>query len=126
MDARQLYVAQFADEPGGPCDLKSRDDLIVDRIAYLRHRLRLLFGEMPVTASWFGPAGDFGGWRRTWGWDGGHLHLFTIPVVKRLLAEEGFVVEDCRDAGARYEAVRHLWPSLLYSNPTFFARRVAR
>ena len=98
--------------------------LRVPNIAYVRHRARLLFGGLPITASWFGPAGDFEAWRRTWGWDGGHLHLFTLPVVRRLLAEQGFTVEHCRDAGARYEVVRHLWPALLYSNPTFFARRI--
>lgn len=97
--------------------------LRVPNIAYARHRLRLLVGALPITASWFGPAGDFDAWRSRWGWDGGHLHLFTIPAARRLLAEEGFVVESCRDAGARYETVRNLWPNLLYSNPMFFARR---
>lgn len=97
--------------------------LRVPNIAYVRHRLRLLVGALPVTASWFGPAGGFDAWRSRWGWDGGHLHLFTIPAARQLLAEQGFVVEDCRDAGARYEPVRNLWPNLLYSNPMFFARQ---
>lgn len=97
--------------------------LRLPNIAYLRHRVRLLLGELPITASWFGPAGDFGAWRGEWGWDGGHLHLFTIPVLERLLDEHGFEIAECRDAGARFETIRNLWPNLLYSNPVFIARR---
>jgi cyclopropane fatty-acyl-phospholipid synthase-like methyltransferase len=92
-------------------------------VAFIRHRVGLLFGSLPVTASWFGPPGELKAWRQKYGWDGGHLHLFTIPILRKLLQEQGFMIEDCRDAGARLEGIRNLWPNLLYANPLFIARK---
>lgn len=96
--------------------------LRVPNIAYLRHRLALLIGGMPVTASWFGPKQDLTAWHKQHGWDGGHLHLFTVPMLYRLLEMFGFRVEVCRDPGTRLEALRNLAPNLLYSNPLIVAR----
>ncbi len=93
----------------------------VPNIAYVRHRLSLLFGRLPVTAGWFGPRDDLAAWRATWGWDGGHLHLFTIPILTLLMAQSGFDVVSCRDPGTRFSRVRDLWPQLLYSNPLMTA-----
>jgi 2-polyprenyl-3-methyl-5-hydroxy-6-metoxy-1,4-benzoquinol methylase len=92
-------------------------------VAFIRHRVGLLFGRLPITASWFGPQGELKAWRENYGWDGGHLHLFTIPILRKLLQEQGFIIEDCRDAGARAEGVRNLWPNLLYANPLFVAKK---
>lgn len=103
--------------PGGQLMLR------IPNAAYLRHRVNLVFGQLPVTASWFGVEGDLTAWRQAWGWDGGHLHLFTIPLVRRLLAEAGFKLWDCRDPGTRLEVLRNWWPSLLYANPLFIAQR---
>lgn len=61
--------------------------------------------------------GSWRAWRENYSWDGGHLHLFTLPILRQLLQEHGFMIEDCRDAGARLEGVRDLWPNLLYANP---------
>lgn len=96
--------------------------LRVPNIAYLRHRLALLFGYMPVTASWFGPPQDLNAWHKQHGWDGGHLHLFTLPMLYRLLERFGFRVEICRDPGTRLESLRNLAPNLLYANPLIVAR----
>ncbi|OGR53035.1 MAG: hypothetical protein A2049_04750 [Elusimicrobia bacterium GWA2_62_23] len=91
-------------------------------IGYIRHRLGLLAGGLPVTSSWFGKRGELGEWRKFWSWDGGHLHLFTIPVLRQLISEEGFSIELCRDPGTKWESVRGIWPNLMYSNPLIVAR----
>jgi cyclopropane fatty-acyl-phospholipid synthase-like methyltransferase len=97
--------------------------LRVPNVAFIRHRVGLLFGHLPITASWFGTPGELKRWRETYGWDGGHLHLFTIPILRKVLQEQGFVIEECRDAGARLEGVRDLWPNLLYANPMIIAKK---
>jgi cyclopropane fatty-acyl-phospholipid synthase-like methyltransferase len=97
--------------------------LRVPNIAYIKHRLRLLCGKLPVTASWFGPSEDLRAWKRRHGWDGGHLHLFTLPIVIQLLMDYGFQVESCKDPGARYEYLRNIRPHLLYANPLIVAKK---
>jgi SAM-dependent methyltransferase len=97
--------------------------LRVPNIAYLRHRLRLLFGRIPITASWFDTPGELGAWRDRYGWDGGHLHFFTIPILCKLLEESGFSVKRCRDPGSRMSALRTLCPNLMFANPLVVARK---
>ncbi len=99
--------------------------LRVPNIAYVTHRVTLLGGGLPVTASWFGREGDLGAWRAVHGWDGGHLHLFTIPIVTNLLTCAGFELSSCSDPGTRFEKYRKLWPALLFSNPLFVARKAS-
>jgi len=105
--------------------LKEQGILIlrVPNVAYIKHRFNLLRGCLPATASWFGKPGDLTEWKNFWGWDGGHLHLFTLPILKDLLQGYGFRVEQCRDAGTRLENVRNLWPNLLYANPVIIATK---
>lgn len=105
--------------------LRSNGALIlrVPNVAYIKHRLKLLAGKLPVTASWFGMPEDLSEWRKSWGWDGGHLHLFTIPILVKLLRESGFSVEQCCDPGSRLSTLRNLWPNLLYSNPLIIAKK---
>ena len=95
--------------------------LRVPNIAYVRHRLRLLFGRIPITASWFETPGELTAWRVRHGWDGGHLHLFTVPILRKLFDESGFRVENCRDPGTRMAALRAFWPGLMFSNPLVIA-----
>jgi SAM-dependent methyltransferase len=97
--------------------------LRVPNVAYLRHRIGLLFGYLPITASWFGRKGDLSNWRDRWGWDGGHLHYFTLPILYQLLSEAGFYVEKCRDPGTKFNNIRNIAPELLYSNPLFTAKK---
>ena len=99
--------------------------LRVPNIAYIKHRLNLLAGNLPATASWFGKPGDLTEWRKFWGWDGGHLHLFTIPILVKLLGDYNFNVQLCRDPGTRFEAIRNLYPKLMYSNPVIVAKKTA-
>ena len=98
--------------------------LRVPNIAYVKHRLRLLLGEMPITASWFETPRELTAWREKHSWDGGHLHLFTIPILRKLLYEEGFLIDRCQDAGARLESLRNVWPNLLFANPLIVAAKV--
>jgi 2-polyprenyl-3-methyl-5-hydroxy-6-metoxy-1,4-benzoquinol methylase len=98
--------------------------LRVPNIGYIKHRLRLLRGKLPVTASWFGPSEDLSAWKRRHGWDGGHLHLFTVPIVKQLLMDYGFQIESCKDPGTRFEYLRNIRPHLLYANPLVVAKKV--
>lgn len=102
-------------KPGGRLYLR------VPNIAYVKHRLNLLRGHLPVTASWFGPSADLAAWREWHGWDGGHLHLFTVPILFRLLTDEGFAIETCGDPGARFAGLRKVWPNLLFANPLIIA-----
>jgi hypothetical protein len=52
--------------------------LRVPNIAYIKHRLDLLHGQLPVTVSLFGLLGDLSAWCNLYGRDCGHLHLVTI------------------------------------------------
>ena len=97
--------------------------LRVPNIAYLRHRFRLLFGRIPITASWFDTPGELFSWREKYGWDGGHLHLFTLPMLRKLFDLYGFHIDDCSDPGAKIGSLRRLWPSLLFANPLIIARK---
>jgi 2-polyprenyl-3-methyl-5-hydroxy-6-metoxy-1,4-benzoquinol methylase len=96
--------------------------LRVPNIAYIRHRLALLAGNLPVTASWFGKTNDLKAWRNQHGWDGGHFHLFNLPIIYQLLKDFNFKIEVCRDPGTKFEFFRNLAPNLLYSNPLIIAR----
>jgi len=98
--------------------------LRVPNIAYIKHRMRLLRGKLPITASWFGPADDLNAWKIQHGWDGGHVHFFTLPTLKSLLAIYGFRVEKCRDPGAPFKQLRNILPNLFYANPLIVARKV--
>ena len=97
--------------------------LRVPNIAYIRHRAGLFFGKLPITASWFETKGEITAWRERHGWDGGHLHYFTIPRLHELLNCFGFKVIKCRDPGCRFSILRNLIPRLLYSNPLIIAEK---
>lgn len=97
--------------------------LRVPNVAYLKHRVALLRGELPVTASWFGPARDLGSWREKYGWDGGHLHYFTLPMLRELLRGAGLRIELCADPGASLCQIRRMAPSLLCGNLFVVARK---
>lgn len=105
--------------------LKDRGVLFlrVPNIAYIKHRIRLLFGELPITASWFETKGEITAWRERHGWDGGHLHYFTMPILQELLVGAGFEVIQSGDPGTRFSAMRNFIPKLLYSNPLIIAKK---
>lgn len=76
----------------------------VPNIAYLKYRVQLLFGKLPVTSS---PLN----WREI-GWDGGHLHYFTKKSLEKLLMESGFKILKISGSGL-FANFRNWWPSLL-------------
>ena len=113
------FVANVARilRPGGLAALR------VPNIAYVRHRVSLLRGALPVTSSWFGPSGDLAAWRTKWGWDGGHLHYFTLNTLRDLLLGAGLRPLGFRDPGARFAHARRLAPGVLAGNLAVLARK---
>jgi ubiquinone/menaquinone biosynthesis C-methylase UbiE len=81
----------------------------VPNIAYVKHRIQLLLGRLPITSS---PHG----WADGYGWDGGHLHYFTKDAVTGLLTGEGFKVSKIVESRAPFARQRSYWPSLLAGN----------
>lgn len=76
----------------------------VPNIAYLKYRLKLLGGVLPVTSS---PDN----WEDI-GWDGGHLHYFTMDRFCGLFSSQGFKVTR-RTGGGFLAPLRNWWPALL-------------
>lgn len=76
----------------------------VPNIAYFKHRKSLLFGSLPATSSPYN-------WQEI-GWDGGHIHYFTMKKFCWLFEQQGFKVE--KKIGSGFLAkFRNCWPSLL-------------
>lgn len=85
--------------------------LSVPNIAFLKQRIRLLFGKLPLSQ----PIPFDAKFWETHLWDGGHLHYFTFYTLKRLLIEMGFWIEEVKgDSGLA--AIGNFCPSLLYTN----------
>ena len=80
----------------------------VPNIAYLKHRIKLLFGQLPVTAS------AYNDWKEV-GWDGGHLHYFTKKTFCDLLKGSGFEILKVSGTGM-FAKYRNFYPSLLTGN----------
>lgn len=99
--------------------------LRVPNVVYIKRRLEVMTGQLPVTSSWFETPGLAKAWKEKHGWDGGHLHYFTIPTLRWLLWDEGFVVAEVRDVGAAGEWIRRIWPSLLYGNIAVAAQKTS-
>jgi 2-polyprenyl-3-methyl-5-hydroxy-6-metoxy-1,4-benzoquinol methylase len=71
----------------------------VPNVASLSNRVRVVLGRLPVTS--LDP-----------GWDGGHLHYFTIPETRRLMEAQGLQVSAVGISGGT-QRLRLVWPSLL-------------
>jgi len=86
--------------------LKPRGYIVaeVPNIAYCKHRLSILLGRLPVTSSPYN-------WEDI-GWDGGHIHYFTMDKFCWLFESKGFRVR--RKSGSGFLAkFRNWWPSFL-------------
>lgn len=91
--------------------------LEVPNIAYLKYRLQLLFGKLPITSSPFI-------WKEI-GWDGGHLHYFTKKRLLRALKECGFEISKITGAGL-FAGLRNFWPSLLCGDIVIAAQKTKK
>jgi len=76
----------------------------VPNIAYLKHRISLLLGLLPVTSSPYN-------WKEV-GWDGGHIHYFTMKKFSLLFSSQGFRIEEKCGSGFLAK-LRNWWPTLL-------------
>jgi len=76
----------------------------VPNIAYLRHRIHLLFGKLPVTSSPYN-------WKEI-GWDGGSLHYFTKKTFCGLLEQCRFKILKVSGSGL-FAKFRNFYPPLL-------------
>lgn len=76
----------------------------VPNIAYIRQRIHLLCGKLPVTSSPYN-------WKEI-GWDGGHLHYFTKKTFCSLIEESGFRIVEVSGSGLLAQ-FRNFYPALL-------------
>ena len=76
----------------------------VPNIAYIKQRVTLLLGILPVTSSPYN-------WIEI-GWDGGHLHYFTKKTFCGLLEDGGFKIEKVSGTGL-FAGLRNFYPALL-------------
>lgn len=95
-------------KPGG------RLFLNVPLITNWKHRLTLLCGGLPKTT----PGDPF----KKLSWDGGHLHLFSVAAVEKLLDHGGFETLKKSSVGRGY-AVKDLWLNLLAAELSVCARK---
>lgn len=77
----------------------------VPNIAYLKHRIWLLMGQLPVTAY------PYNFWTEL-GWDGGHLHYFTKKTFCGLFEDCGFSIKEVSGSGLLAK-FRNFYPALL-------------
>ena len=86
----------------------------VPNIAYFKHRMSLLFGKLPVTSSPYN-------WQDI-GWDGGHIHYFTMKKFCWLFEQQGFRIE--KKTGSGFLAkFRNWWPGLLTGDLVIKAKK---
>ena len=97
--------------------LKPGGNIIVEvpNIAYFRYRVKLLFGILPVTSS---PHN----WEEI-GWDGGHIHYFTMKKLCDFIESHGFKVT-VKTGGGFLAQLRNWWPSLLTGDIILKARKL--
>jgi methionine biosynthesis protein MetW len=91
--------------------LKEKGTLIITtpNIAWLPHRITLLFGRRPRTS-----------WAK--GWDGGHISYFTFREMGELLRRLNFRIIK-RTTGGSFWFLRTWWPSLLGANIVIKAKK---
>jgi hypothetical protein len=76
------------------------------------NRLRLLAGQLPITS------GPMSRWFERHEWDGGHLHYFSLPSIRRLAATCELRVTEIAGVG-RLHGMKTAFPEWLASEVTF-------
>lgn len=89
---------------------------VTPNVAFLPHRLRLLRGYAPTTASRYPNEGFTPEPQDTILLDGGHLHYFTFRQVEQLYRLAGFHPERRLGIASRFSRLRNFWPTLLSSS----------
>lgn len=89
----------------------------VPNIAYFKHRISLLFGKLPVTSSPYN-------WQEI-GWDGGHIHYFTMDKFCWLFESQGFHIEKKSGSGF-FAKFRNWYPSLLTGDLFIKAKKLKK
>lgn len=89
---------------------------VTPNVAFLPHRLRLLFGYAPTTATRYPNEGFTDDPRQTVLHDAGHLHYFTFRQVELLYRLAGFRPERRLGIASRFSRLRNYWPTLLSSS----------
>lgn len=84
--------------------------LEVPNIAWLPRRISFLLGNLPKTSNEVG-------------WDGGHLHYFTVSALKDFLEEQGYRVQSVSGAGI-FSNIRNVWVSLLSGDIIIKAEKI--
>ena len=90
-------------QPGGSFIIE------VPNVGYFKHILALIKGHVPRTGAQIYPFSE------AEGWDGQHLHYFTVSELTWLLNHAGFRVEEIFSRG-RFPALRKIYPPLLCSS----------
>lgn len=117
--ANLIDVFRIVDEMARVCRPGGALVISVPNICYVKHVWHLLLGRIPLTGI---PISDISYWRE-YGWDGGHLHYFSKPMVRDLLVDAGFVPEAWTGNGRLAKARR--WHGNLVGAITVRARRGA-
>jgi len=81
----------------------------VPNIGYYKHILDLIRGRVPRTGAREFP------FVREQGWDGQHIHNFTLKELSITFNDFGLEVVDHGSRG-RWPGIRKIWPSMLYSS----------
>jgi cyclopropane fatty-acyl-phospholipid synthase-like methyltransferase len=89
---------------------------VTPNVAFLPHRLRLLLGRAPTTASRHRNRGFKHDLHQTVLFDAGHLHYFTFRQVEMLYRLAGFRSERRLGIASRWSRLRNYWPTLLSSS----------
>lgn len=72
----------------------------VPNLGFLFRRIAVMLGNLPVTSE------------DSTGWDGGHLHYFTVSSLKRFLESSGFTLKEVACSGI-FAPARSFWVELL-------------
>lgn len=92
--------------------------LQVANAAWLPLRLNLLIGRQPMTGGHSQNSPEAG-------WDGGHLHYFTVNSTTELLKSSGFKILSCR-CGGIFGKLRSHWVSLLGADIIIKCRKLGQ
>ncbi|MFA6569624.1 MAG: class I SAM-dependent methyltransferase [Bacteroidota bacterium] len=92
--------------------LKVRGKVIVQipNLGFLPRRLAVLLGNLPVTSE------------DEKGWDGGHLHYFTVSSIYQYFNRNGLSIKEITCSGI-FASLRRKWVSLLGADIIFIAEK---